>query len=297
MAVICLPNCAFLSETSRMIAVYRSLEEAGVTALMATHGGTFEFVLQKEGIPYEILEPRVSREESRRFVHRVIDPRGSLFDRDVLEAHVRSEMQFFEQRKVRAVLTGFTLSAALSARGAGIPLVVTHLGSFVPPVLERGMFAFAEYFDGSVAGILPRAWVDGAAGWIFRRARWQTSLFNAVADRLRIERVRSTVDVLMGDLTLVTDVPEILGIPEEEMEAWRPGDTRFLRPEARLKYAGAIFARLFGEVPEDVSDFLHTEKPKVFVSLSSAAGTELQPQTGRTARWRLLRVDEDPETR
>ena len=148
--------------------------------------------------------------------------------------------------------------------------MVTHLGSFVPPALERGMFAFAEYFDGPVSGVLPRAWVDGAAGWLFQRVRWQTPLFNAVADKLRIDPVRSTFDILMGDLTPVTDVPEILGIPEDEMEAWRPSDTRYLRPNARLKYVGAIFARLFGQVPEDVSDFLHTEKPKVFVSLSSS---------------------------
>jgi UDP:flavonoid glycosyltransferase YjiC (YdhE family) len=253
-----------------MIAIYRSLEETGVPVLMATHGGTFEFVLEREGIPYETLEPRMSKEECHHFVERVIDPRIPAYNRDTLEALVQSEMQFFKQRDASAVLIGFTLSAVLSARGAGLPLVVTHLGSFVPPVLERGMFAFAEFFDGPISGLLPRAWVDGAAGWVFQRVRWQTPLFNAVADKLRIERVRSTLDVLMGDLTLVTDVPEILGIPEDELEDWRPSDTRFLRPTARLKYAGAIFARLFGDVPEDVSDFLQTEKPKVFVTLSSS---------------------------
>jgi UDP:flavonoid glycosyltransferase YjiC (YdhE family) len=179
-------------------------------------------------------------------------------------------MEFFREREAQAVLIGFTLPAVLSARAVGAPLVVTHLGSFVPPALERGMFGFAEYFDNPITAVLPRSWLEKFTGWLFQRVRWQTALFNAVADELGIERVRSTLDVLMGDLTLVTDVPEILGIPENEMEGWRPRDERFLRPGARLKYAGAIFARLFGDVPDDVSQFLETDKPKVYVSLASS---------------------------
>lgn len=253
-----------------MIAIYRSLQEIGVPALMATHGGTHEFVLQREGIRYETLKPRMSAEECRTFVERVVNPRVPVYERDVLAACVRSEMEFLRQREAQAVLIGFTLPAVLSARSVGAPLVVTHLGSFVPPALERGMFGFAEYFDNPVTAVLPRSWLEKYAGWLFQRVRWQTRLFNGVADELGIERVRSTLDLLMGDLTLVTDVPEILGIPEGEMEDWRPRDERFLRPGARLKYAGAIFARLFGDVPDDVSRFLQTDKPKVYVSLASS---------------------------
>ncbi|UCC71653.1 MAG: hypothetical protein JSV86_14885 [Gemmatimonadota bacterium] len=253
-----------------MIAVFRSLQDLGVPALMATHGGTYEFALRREGIPYQTLEPRMSAEECRHFVEKVVNPRVPIYDADVLESHVRSEMDLFRQYEASAVLIGFTLSAVLSARGVGAPLIVTHLGSFVPPALEQGIFGFAEYIDNPITALLPGLWLDRLAGWVFQRARWQTRLFNSVADRLEVERVRSTMDVLMGDLTLVTDVPEIVGIPEEELEAWRPRDTRYLRPTARLQYAGAIFARVFGDVPEDVSDFLQTERPKVYVSLASS---------------------------
>ena len=53
MPIICLPNCAYLSEVSRVIAIYRKLEELGADVIMASHGGTFEFQLDQEGIPYE----------------------------------------------------------------------------------------------------------------------------------------------------------------------------------------------------------------------------------------------------
>ena len=39
--------------------------------------------------------------------------------------------------KVSAVVTGFTLTALLSSRLAGIPVVAEHAGSYLPPVFER----------------------------------------------------------------------------------------------------------------------------------------------------------------
>ncbi len=33
---------------------------------------------------------------------------------------------------------------------------------------------------------------------------------------------------------------------------------------------GAIYARLFGELPDDVKEFLATDEPKVYVALTSS---------------------------
>jgi UDP:flavonoid glycosyltransferase YjiC (YdhE family) len=252
-----------------MIAVYRALEAVGVDARIATHGGIYEFVFEQEGVPVEWLEPRLSEEESRRYLEAVLAPhRARAYDRDSLERHVRAEISFFSALPARAVISGFTLSTALSARGAGVPLVVTHLGSLVPPVLETGMFACAECFDSPLTGPFPSSWIDRAGAWLMQRLPVHVRQFNAVACELGTAPVRGIMDLMMGDLTLVTDVPEILGISEPDLEAWRPS-SRHYRPDARLAYAGPIFARLFGEVPLEVREFLDTAKPKVFVSLAS----------------------------
>lgn len=272
MTVVCLPNCAFLSETSRMAAVYTRLVEQGGDAVMATHGGTYEFVLQQEGIAYEVIEPRLTSDEALRLLEMVtFRPWQPIYEPAVLEAHVQSEMALYERYGAEAVVSGFTLSAALSARGAGIPLVVTHLGSFVPPAIEAAGFACREVFDNPALAFIPKGWVEGLSGWFLTRSRFQVRTFNQVARRLGItERIRSMFDLLMGDLTLVTDVPQIVGVSEDEMEAWRPTDTSRFRPEARLAYAGAIFAELFGEVSDDVAEFLETDRPTVYVALASS---------------------------
>ena len=61
--MICLmPMCAYLSETSRMIQIYKALKAQGAEASIATHGGVHEALLQSEGIPYDIVGPRMTAE-------------------------------------------------------------------------------------------------------------------------------------------------------------------------------------------------------------------------------------------
>ncbi|HOW84246.1 MAG TPA: hypothetical protein PK573_16910, partial [Spirochaetota bacterium] len=78
------------------------------------------------------------------------------------------------------------------------------------------------------------------------------------------------LDLMMGDLTLVTDTPEILGVAKDKMEDWKPCNPRLYSRSPRLRYVGALFARLFGGLPEDVRQFLDTPKPKLYIALTSS---------------------------
>jgi hypothetical protein len=56
--VICLlPNCCFLSETSRVLEIHRALRTRGVPVRIATHGGDWESVLRDAGVSYDVLGP------------------------------------------------------------------------------------------------------------------------------------------------------------------------------------------------------------------------------------------------
>ncbi len=276
MTIVCLPNCAYLSEVSRLIAIYRKLQDLGADAVMASHGGTFEFELDAEGICYERIEPLMSEDLCRRYIRAGIEgPEGILSKTEILDA-VQSEMDFFQKKGAKAVVTGFMLTTALSARGVGIPLVVDHLGSFIPPIFERKLFTCREAFDNAFTRLIPESWMNRLIGWLMLHMSHQLKTFNSVAKELDIEPVRNMFDLTMGDLTLVTDVPEILTIPEDEMEVWRSPNPRHYRPTARLKYAGAIYAQLFGQIPVDVREFLQTEKPKVYVALASSERKSVQ---------------------
>jgi UDP:flavonoid glycosyltransferase YjiC (YdhE family) len=274
--VICFPHCGFLSETSRMVAIYRKLVDLGIPARIATHGGIYEFVLKEEEITYDTVEPITSHEDCQHCLRVMAKPWIDLYDKSTLNKMVISELNYYKSNNAAAVITGFQLSTALSARGAKIPLIVTHLGSFVPPIMEKGMFYCSEYFDNLLTKLIPNRVINRFFAAFFMRLPAQKKVFNSVADELSIERIHSLFELMMGDLTLVTDVPEILGIPEAELEFWKPSNTKYFRPSLRLKYAGPIFARLFGQIPDNVYSFLKTEKPKIYVAMASGDKENMQ---------------------
>jgi UDP:flavonoid glycosyltransferase YjiC (YdhE family) len=276
MKIVCLPNCAFLSETSRLVAIYKELREIDAPVIMATHGGTFEFVLRDEKIPYQKIEPYLRDPDCRRYLKTIHKPWISLFSKSRLTSQVKFEIDLFKSVQAVAVITGFNLPSALSARYLGIPLVVTHLGSFVPLLIEKKMLAFSECFDNWLTRLIPDEEINRFFTWLFPHLPFQLRLFNTVAEEIGVGPIRSFFDLMMGDFTLVTDVPEILKIPQAEMHAWKPSAARLYRPSARIKYAGAIFARLFGEIPKSVRTFLITKKPKIFVAMASGKAKNLK---------------------
>ena len=67
--MICLlPMCAYLSETSRMVQIYKALRAKGAAARIATHGGVHERLLRQEGIDYDLIEPHMDAARGQRFV-------------------------------------------------------------------------------------------------------------------------------------------------------------------------------------------------------------------------------------
>ena len=54
--MICLlPNCAYLSETSRMLAIHDALQARGADVRVGTHGGPHERALRAAGVDYEVV--------------------------------------------------------------------------------------------------------------------------------------------------------------------------------------------------------------------------------------------------
>jgi len=73
-----------------------------------------------------------------------------------------------------------------------------------------------------------------------------------------------------ADLTLVTDLPELLGITATAIDGWRPGDPAASRA-ARLKLVGPILPRLDVPVPGRVERLLAGPRPIVYVAMPSSA--------------------------
>ena len=137
-----LPNCVFLSETSRMLHVAQALQARGETVAMATHGGPYTSVLDEAGMPYELLPPVMDGARGAQYLRDLVQigkPGVQLQPADEVRRSVEAEVAFFRKVSAGMAVTGFTLTTYLSTRVAGIPLAASHGGSYVPPVFEHGL--------------------------------------------------------------------------------------------------------------------------------------------------------------
>jgi UDP:flavonoid glycosyltransferase YjiC (YdhE family) len=268
------PHCAFLSETSRMLAIYRALRAIGQPACIATHGGPWEYLLDAAGVDWVRLEPRMDSQRCARFLRDlpgIGSPRQSMYSDDEMLAHARSEAEFMREHGVQMAVAGFTLTTLLSTRLAGIPLATSHAGSYVPPVFEARLMPAPSRPPMPLLALLPSDLQRRFMNWSPPRTRIYCSGFNRAARALGVEGVPSFAALLLGDLTLVTDVPEILGVSAQALESWTARGATGYRAGTTLRYTGPLYARLDLPVPERVERFLDKGGEVAYVALTSTS--------------------------
>jgi hypothetical protein len=174
-----------------MVAAYQALRDLREEPLVVTHGGTYECVLEQEGIDYTVIEPRMSHERRQAFVkaNRVDGQAGHFYETD------KPQTLYFTERLPAAV---------------------------------------------------PRSWLKRLVNWIYLHS-----------------------NMFMGDITIVTEAPEVLGISREDLEGWTPKSLALYHDSPRLRCAGPMYAKLFGELEDDVRRFLDGDCPKIYIALTS----------------------------
>ncbi|OUL98828.1 nucleotide disphospho-sugar-binding domain-containing protein [Variovorax sp. JS1663] len=256
-----------------MLAIAQALMARGEPIVMATHGGPYTRVLDEAGMPYTLLEPLMDEQRCRDYIAGIVAlgrPGARLQSADEVRAGVRSEVEFLRVHAADMVVIGFTLTAFLSARVLGIPLAASHGGSYVPPVFERGLAPAPSQSPVPQLDWLPASILKMMANMGPPRMRGPVAFLNEVAAELGVEPVPSLAALMLGDLTLVTDVPEVLGVSDAAMTSWTPRDRRAYRAGTRLRYVGPLYARLDMPVPARVEAFLRDGRPVAYVCLSSS---------------------------
>ncbi len=268
MKIVCFPHFYYLSEVSRLVEIGHALRELGQEIVFFSHGGTYEYVAQEAGFAVVAVEPQMSPERAAEYMAFNRGEKGnpfrdSFFTDDELRAYVPSEADAFRQARAGAVLIGWNLPSYLSAPLAGIPILVQQPGPFTAPFFDRQMGVFQPSLFGA-ARRLPLNWL---VNWWLPRTRIWLAPFNRMAESLGLPRWKSTLDLMAGDLTLVMDAPEILGIPPEELHTYRPEHPQFFHRPPAYRYGGPCFARLPGDVPEAIRAHFDTPRPKLYCAM------------------------------
>ncbi|MGA8046989.1 MAG: glycosyltransferase [Dermatophilaceae bacterium] len=278
--ILFLPNCSFLSEVSRALEIAAALRARGIEVAFGSRGGRYVHLLESAGVRVAPLRPAVTPEGEVDFLAAILamGPRTSrdFYGDDELRAAVEDEVGLIRRLDAELVVTGFTLSAYLSTRLAGVRLATDHGGSFVPPVLAHMLAPVpVNPPDPGLARLPPRA-----QRWLANRApafiRGPVDQLNRHARRHGVDPLPNMLGLLCGDLTLVTELPEVLGLPARDLESWRPRWPLRVRPGTTFRYTGPLYARLDVPVPDAVEGFLGHDDPVVYVALTSVSESVLR---------------------
>jgi UDP:flavonoid glycosyltransferase YjiC (YdhE family) len=268
MKIVCFPHFYYLSEVSRLVEIGQVLRGLGQEVVFFSHGGGYEYVAREAGFEITAVAPEMSPERATEYMAFNRGAKGnpfrdSFFTYDELHAYVPAEADTFRQARADAVLIGWNLPSYLSAPLAGIPILVQQPGPFTAPFFDRKMGVFQPSLLGA-ARRLPLNWL---VNWWLPRTKIWLAPFNRMADSLGLPQWKSTLDLMAGDLTLVMDTPEILGIAPEELHVYRPNHPQLFHRPPVYRYGGPCFARLPGEVPASIAEHFDTSRPKLYCAM------------------------------
>ncbi len=276
MRIVCFPHFYYLSEASRLVEIAKALRHRGQQVEFFSHGGPYEWVARDEGFEVVPVEPQMSPERAQQYMrfNRGEDfksLRDSFFSYEELREHVPNEAAALKNARADAVLIGWNLPSYLSVQLADIPIIVQQPGTFTAPFFDKGMGVFVP----SLIGWLRHLPMDWFMNWFAPRMNFWTYPFNQLASELGLPEYKSTLDFMAGDLTLVMDAPQILGISPEELESYQPRHPRRFRRPPRYRYGGPCFAKLPGDVPESVRRHLDTPRTKLYCAMGVSGSPEV----------------------
>lgn len=248
-----------IAETTRMIEIARACGDDFHCEFFG-YGGEYEHLIREAGFVCHTLSPRLTpqRVEELWKADRM-ERGGKFFTHEEMTERVRNELALYAKTRPTAVVIGFTLSTFISARAAKIPLVSVNPLALTGPFFQANPTVWGKMLHGTPLGWLPGGLVNRAINAWGRRTKLWTKPMNRVAKEFGVRPFTSLTDIFRGDHTLVTDIPQLTGVPDLP-PTWR--------------YVGPIYAKLEGDVPPEIANLPH-DQPIIYFAMGSSANREV----------------------
>jgi UDP:flavonoid glycosyltransferase YjiC (YdhE family) len=258
---VCLAFFAYaynLAEVTRALEVARALRERGTAIHFFTHGGTHENLITEAGFPLTTLRPLITPKKHAYLIDLDQGRRlGQPFTVAELTAYVESEVAALQNLHPAAVYAGINLPCVISARAAGVPLIYLLPTPGIPAYFQHGLATFPEGRENWLTRRLRQKWKDRFFNWLVLHMRFGLGNFNKVARHFGVPPLRTILDMLAADLTLLTDLPELTGLPAEALPP-------------TYRYIGPLFAWLPLPVPNEVKRVFSQPGLKIFCAMGSS---------------------------
>ncbi len=253
--VLFAPETINIAETTRMVEIAK-LCKGRYNCVFVGYSDEYSYIIDKAGFTFIPLKPWLTKEKIEHLwkvdrMESFADP----FTEKELEERVESEIEVMTRLGVSAVIMGFTLSFAISARVTKTPLIYVMPFPLTQPFLEHNLATVPDAFYRGIVKLIPEKWLNTIINrWFLNTTLW-IKPFRKVCEKHHIKPIRKLAELYQGDFNMITDLPELTGVPTLP---------------ANWFYVGFMFARLDEKIPDIVYQ-IPDDKPLIYCSMGSSA--------------------------
>ena len=254
------PLFSFLGEVKPAIELGKIIRKLGYEVVFFSHGGKYEKLVKE--FPLVRVYPEFTPGEQEKIISFHINQAPMfqpLISSHKTEAMVKAEIKAFEKEDIDKLVSFFQFTTPLSARLSRIPLLSIVSGAWTYPFLQKNF--------------------PGKLFFISRYFPYPLHPLNQMAKKLGLKKIRNTLELTSGDITLVTDSPAITGVNFSEMERFYP------ETGTEYFYIGPLLSLEEKDVlPPEAKRILNSPPPRILCSM----GSSTPPQYLKEAYQALL---------
>ncbi len=211
------PHPTFLGEVIPALCIGEELKKEGMEVIFLFHRGRYSPLIE-EKFPFVEVPPPYKREEEIK-LHLYHQGRFSffkpLFSSSRLREFIEGEREVLSSLRLDAVIMFFQFTLSISARLLKIPLISVISGTWTAPFFEYALPP--SYIQEKLPLPLPLSLKKKIFLKRFLSLPAYLKPFNQVAEFYNLPPFFTTLELLSGDLALVPEIPEIIGVEKDKM--------------------------------------------------------------------------------
>lgn len=264
------PYAHNLGDLTRALETAKGMRGSGADVRFFTHGGTHTDLVRQAGLECIDLQPAITdaQDEVIMAINQFRVPLGTPlpFSEEELEEMVRADLEALEDWQPDGVYCGLNFSSMISVPYLKLPRVTQVPTSLCPAFYRKGLASFPATMETNVLTryLVPRFLKRRFFNAVMQRdvMRKTAAIFNRVRGRYGLPPVRNPVEFVQSDLVLLPDLPELSGLPAEDL------------PQGYI-YTGPIFAVMDVPMPPQVKEVFSGDEQKIFCTLGSSGTAEV----------------------
>jgi UDP:flavonoid glycosyltransferase YjiC (YdhE family) len=210
-----------LAETGRAVLIAKKYMERGGKVIFFSHGGEYEYLAEEIGCDVVKVKPIYSDEfidllwKSSR-----LETFKNPFNKKNLRVHINEEVKAFKKTNIKLIVSTNNFPCVISARVAKIPLI------FVTPKVKLQFTKYPEYAEFFFTRIIPYFVKIRFLNWYAPKSKGYVKPFTKIAKEYKTPIPKKAMDVNKGDVTIYTNVPELMELKKENI----PNDEIYVGP-------------------------------------------------------------------